>query len=234
MNFIVTGASNGIGYEGVKLLSTHKGHNIVAISRNKEELIKLTDECERINGYKNVFPISFDLTEIDRKQTILKSQILACFKKIDVLINNAGTLINKPFHHISQNEINLIFDTNFIAPSRLMQLFIAELAGGHIVNISSMGGYQGSSKYPGLSFYSASKSALCCLTECLAEEYKDKNISFNCLALGAVQTEMLNNAFPGYKAPLGATEMAQYIVDFAIEGKKYFNGKIIPVALSNP
>jgi NAD(P)-dependent dehydrogenase (short-subunit alcohol dehydrogenase family) len=106
--------------------------------------------------------------------------------------------------------------------------------GSHIVNIASMGGFQGSSKYPGLSCYSASKAALACLTECLAGEFTESGIKVNCLALGSVQTEMLEEAFPGYKAPVDAQEMAEFIADFALKGHKFFNGKILPVAVNNP
>jgi NAD(P)-dependent dehydrogenase (short-subunit alcohol dehydrogenase family) len=107
-------------------------------------------------------------------------------------------------------------------------------SGSHIVNISSMGGFQGSAKYKGLSYYSASKAALACLTECLATEFTEFGISVNCLALGAVQTEMLDEAFPGYKAPVDAKQMAEFISGFALTGHKFFNGKILPVALGNP
>ena len=97
-----------------------------------------------------------------------------------------------------------------------------------------MGGFQGSSKYRGLSYYSAAKAALSCLSECLAEEFREDGIIVNCLALGSVQTEMLEEAFPGYKAPVSAREMAELIADFAVKGSRFFNGKIIPVAFSNP
>lgn len=106
--------------------------------------------------------------------------------------------------------------------------------GGHIVNISSMGGFQGSVKFPGLSAYSASKGALAILTECLAEELKDKNIKVNCLALGSSQTEMFEAAFPGMQAGTLAFEMGRYVADFALNGSKYFNGKIIPVSNTTP
>jgi len=104
----------------------------------------------------------------------------------------------------------------------------------HIVNISSMGGFQGSSKYPGMAVYSASKAALANLTEGLASEYAKDGIAFNCLALGAVQTEMLEQAFPGYKAPVSADDMANFISWFALAGHMFFNGKILPVSVSNP
>jgi NAD(P)-dependent dehydrogenase (short-subunit alcohol dehydrogenase family) len=97
-----------------------------------------------------------------------------------------------------------------------------------------MGGFQGSSKYPGLSYYSASKAAIACLSECLAVEFAESGIRVNCLALGAVQTEMFAEAFPGYKAPVNATEMAEFVSYFAVNGQKFFNGKIIPVAVNNP
>ena len=104
----------------------------------------------------------------------------------------------------------------------------------HILTISSMGGFQGSAKFAGLSAYSSSKAAIAGLTECLAEEFKGKNIAVNCLAIGAVQTEMLAEAFPGYKAQLLPFQMAEYIMDFAAKGHLYYNGKILPVSLSTP
>ena len=104
----------------------------------------------------------------------------------------------------------------------------------HVVNISSIGGIGGSSKFPGLSAYSSSKGALNILTEMLAEEFKDKGISFNTLALGAVQTEMLEEAFPGYEANISSSEMANFIYKFSLEGNNFFNGKIIPVSNTNP
>ena len=95
-----------------------------------------------------------------------------------------------------------------------------------------MGGIQGSMKFPGLAAYSSSKGAVITLSELLAEEYKEQGIAFNVLALGAVNTEMLQEAFPGYEAPISATEMADYIFNFALTGNKYHNGKIIQVSSS--
>ena len=88
-------------------------------------------------------------------------------------------------------------------------------------------------KFPGLSVYSSSKAAVIALTEVLAEEYSD-GPSFNVLALGAVQTKMLKEAFPDYYAETNPNEMAKYIIDFAVNGSKLFNGKLISVSNSNP
>ena len=97
-----------------------------------------------------------------------------------------------------------------------------------------MGGIQGSSKFAGLAAYSSSKGAIITLSELLAEEYKEQGISFNVLALGSVNTEMLQEAFPGYEAPLSAGEMANYIFDFTLTGNKFYNGKVLSVASSTP
>jgi NAD(P)-dependent dehydrogenase (short-subunit alcohol dehydrogenase family) len=157
--------------------------------------------------------------------------------QIDCIIHNAGALINKPFETILYSELEYIYKVNVFAPYYLTQKLINYLGKNtrsHIINISSMGGFQGSSKFAGLSAYSSSKAAIAGLTECLAEELKEKNISVNCLAIGAVQTEMLSEAFPGYKAPLSPLQMAEYIFEFSIKGHLYYNGKILPVSSSTP
>jgi NAD(P)-dependent dehydrogenase (short-subunit alcohol dehydrogenase family) len=147
----------------------------------------------------------------------------------------AGLLVSKPFEDLSGLDFDRMFDVNvksvFLIVRSLIKYFPKN---AHIVNISSIGGVQGSVKFSGLSLYSASKAAVCILTECLAEELKPHDIQVNCLALGAVQTEMLSEAFPNYKAKLSANEMGKYIVDFAINGNKYFNGKVLPVSVSTP
>ena len=227
MNILITGAGKGIGFEIAKLFSGEKGNKIIGISRKTESLQSLAIE--------NIFPIQFDLANFNNYQSDLLPEIKKHFTKIDILINNAGFLVNQPFQKISSIDFDKTFDINIKSPFFLCQTLLPLMhSKTHIVNISSMGGFQGSAKFNGLSVYSASKGALAILTECMAEELKENGIKVNCLALGAVQTEMLSEAFPSYEAPLKPSEMAEFIVDFAINGSKYFNGKIIPVTLSNP
>ncbi len=234
MNIIVTGASGGIGYEVVKKFSSEKQNRVLAVSRNKDKLIALKNEClEQSPGTKMDF-FAFDLVNGDI-QTDLVPAVMRTMKKVDILINNAGLLINKPFEEFTAEEFDGIFDTNVKSVFRLTQALLPYFSSpSHILNISSMGGFQGSAKFPGLSLYSASKGALAVLSECMAEEFKDRNIRSNCLALGAVQTEMLQQAFPGYTAPLKSVDMADFICDFAANGHRFFNGKVLPVALSTP
>jgi 3-oxoacyl-[acyl-carrier protein] reductase len=232
MLVVVTGASKGIGFELVKKFSGIKGSRIIAISRNISPLNKLVQELKT----ECITPIKADITNVKDRLRIL-DVIKKTQTPLDILINNAGQILNKPFERINEKELLSVYSTNVFAPFLLIKSLVPlfnKKNKSHIVNISSMGGFQGSSKFSGLSAYSSSKAAIAGLSECLAEELKLKNISVNCLAIGAVQTEMLSKAFPGYKAPLQPKEMAEFISDFALNGHKYFNGKIIPVSSTTP
>lgn len=228
MNIIVTGAARGIGKE-LCLQFASSNNKVIAVSRS-------IDRVKNFSKFPNVIPVKMDLREKD--WSILMEAVQKDFNgNVDILINNAGILINKRVEVITQKEINETFEVNYFAPLRLIQTFLPALKQGnfgHIVNISSMGGYQGSAKFPGLSIYSSAKSAINNLSECLAEELRDSHVKVNSLSLGAVNTEMLHDAFPEYKAPLGADEMAEFIVYFSVHGCKFFNGKVIPVSLSTP
>jgi len=220
---VITGASRGIGHE-IALQAAGEGHQVFALSRNQTSLQKT----------KGIIPISVDLTDpIDLTSCVEK--IKQTSPSVDVLINNAGTLVNRPFSETTLADFRNTFAVNVFAVAALTQALLPIInPKGHIVNISSMGGVQGSAKFPGLAAYISSKGALITLTELLAEEYKQTGPAFNVLALGAVQTEMLAAAFPGYQAPVTAQKMGAYILNFALEGHHLYNGKILPVALSTP
>lgn len=231
MNIIVNGGSKGIGREIVLQLAEDKDNQILVASRNEARLKELQMEC--LN--ENVSYLRIDISELNNRIEAVRDQIYNRFSRVDILINVAGSLIVADFMKLSDHDSRKMMETNFFGPAGFIRLLVPLMsAGSHIVNISSMGGYQGSSKYRGLSVYSASKAALSCLSECLAGELSESGISVNCLALGSVQTEMFENAFPGFKAPLGPKEMAEFISYFAVNGNKYFNGKVLPVAVNNP
>jgi len=222
---IITGTSSGIGFEMAQQFA-QAGHKVVAISRNNRSLTKL--------NHKNMIVFSADITKEKQLKKII-NYINQYWGKVDILVNNAGCLINKPFFKLTKADFIAVYNVNVFAVAQLIKNMMPFFVkGSHVVNISSMGGLRGSLKFPGLTAYSSSKGALITLTEVLAEEYKNTNISFNVLALGAVQTEMLKKAFPDYKAPITAKEMAAYIVNFALTGQKYFNGKVIEVSSSTP
>ena len=223
-NVIITGTSSGIGYELVKIFS-EKNYEVLALSRDNSKL--------RSQNLSGVTSIDFDLTDYENYAEL--DEYLKSSKKIDVLINNAGFLVNKDFEKTTIEDFKKIYSVNVFSVAMLIKYTIQYMCiNSSIVNISSIGGIQGSVKFPGLSAYSSSKGALNILTEMLAEEYKDKNIHFNTLALGSVQTKMLEKAFPGFNALTSAKEMANYIFKFSTDEYKLFNGKIIPVSSSTP
>ena len=229
MNIIVNGGTKGIGREVVDYMAQDTNNQIIVTGRNEHILKIISSE------YKNVRTCTIDLSLFDEYSRKFEETVRTYFSKIDIVINLAGFLIAKDFLQMTSDEARLIMETNFFGPASLIRILKPMMSSGsHIVNISSMGGFQGSSKFRGLSYYSASKAAISCLTECLAVEFKEFGISVNCLALGSVQTEMLNEAFPEYKAPVNSKQMAEYISVFAITGNRFFNGKILPVAMSNP
>ncbi len=223
-NVIITGASRGIGFELAKLFGD-AGHQVLALSRNDKPISSL--------NHPNISSFSFDLSKESDLQKLTES--IQNWKTVDILINNAGRLLNKPFLETSATEFQEVYKVNVFGVSNVTQVVLPKMSkDGHVVTISSMGGVQGSMKFPGLSAYSSSKAAVITLTELWAEEFKETGPSFNVLALGAVQTEMLEEAFPGYQAPVTALEMAQYIKDFALTGNRLYNGKLLQVSSSTP
>ncbi|MEJ5304038.1 MAG: SDR family oxidoreductase [Bacteroidales bacterium] len=226
MNIIVTGSSRGLGLSLVQELLNRKKHLIFGISRSSAPQL--------LGSFNNYIHIQADLILSEGLFKIYE-EISTKVVTVDAIINNAGLLINKPFKETSITEIEQLMAVNFVSPSRLIQSLLPLLKpGSHIMNIGSMGGIQGSVKFPGLSFYSASKGALTILTEVLAEEFKPLGIHVNCLAPGSVQTEMLAHAFPGYQASFTPRQLAVFLADFAERNYQFFNGKTLQLAITTP
>ncbi len=227
---IISGGSSGIGKALVKKF-VGQGYEVFTFARSQEKLNRLSVELPQTKDLLHTY--AFDLKTGDFSR--LASEVKATMGSIDRIVNNAGMLVNKPFLELTEVEVEDAFRVNVMAVFLFVQhLFPLISPGAHIVNITSIGGFQGSVKFPGLSAYSASKGALAILTESMAVELSQYNIKVNALALGAVQTDMLAAAFPGYKAPLTPDEMADFILEFTLNGHRYFNGKILPVSLSTP
>jgi NAD(P)-dependent dehydrogenase (short-subunit alcohol dehydrogenase family) len=221
---IITGTSKGIGNE-LALQFAAAGHQVLCLSRTISQ---------NLIGNANITCLSVDLSD-EKQLTEVEIFLKTTWLTVDCLIHNAGVLVNKPFKDTTQTDFETVYKTNVFGVANLTRTALPFLQNGsHVVSISSMGGVQGSSKFAGLAAYSSSKGALITLTELLAEEFKSKGIAFNVLALGAVNTEMLADAFPGYIAPLSAKEMASYIMQFTLTGNKFYNGKILEVSSSTP
>lgn len=225
---VITGASRGIGFETALQLA-ESGHTIVAVARSSDLLADLTSQVT--NG--KIVSVTADIKSTVGIKAI--KQAIAPFENVHGLINNAGITIRKSFMDTEISEFSEMMDANFLTAVRMIQMLKPKLKhGSHIVNISSMSGFQGAVKFPGLSAYGASKAALVGLTEVISKEFLNDGISVNCLCIGAVKTEMLAKAFPGYEAPVSARQMGIYLSDFVLNAQQFYNGKILPVALSDP
>ena len=236
MIILLTGASRGIGAALAREF-TSEGHQVLLVSRNKTALDQVAGECNQSAGEELAFPMPFDLSDLSDLESEFVSGIRKFVPHVDVLFNNAGQLIHQPFGEVDIKDARSLFEANFFAPALLTRIILPLMKDSslkHVVNVTSMAGFQGSSKFPGLSYYSASKAALGSLSECLAVELKEEGVKVNALAIGSVQTEMLAQAFPGMKAPLEPAEMARYMKWFALEGGAYFNGKVLPVSQATP
>ena len=224
-NIVITGTSRGIGFELAQLFANNN-HRVLALSRNTSAIDALQ--------HQNITSLATDISdEADLEK--VTDFVQNTWKHVDIIIHNAGMLINKPFTELTTADYLAVYKVNVFAVAALTKRMIPFLQkGSHVVTISSMGGIQGSSKFPGLAAYSSSKGAVITLSELLAEEYKAAGIAFNVLALGAVQTEMLEEAFPGYQAPTSAKQMARYIYDFSSTGNQFYNGQVLQVSSTNP
>lgn len=222
---IITGTSRGIGFELAQQFAKNN-FQVLALSRNQKPLDNLKLE--------NIDTLAVDVCNQDDLQKVSK-YLSENWQDVDILIHNAGFLINKPFESLTKDDFLRVYDVNVFGVAALTQICIPYLKkGSHVVTISSMGGIQGSLKFPGLAAYSSAKGAVITLSELLAEEYKAAEIAFNVLAIGAVQTEMLAEAFPDYQASLNANEMADYIFNFATTANKFYNGKVLQVSNTTP
>lgn len=227
MNIIVTGCSRGIGAALAEKL-VDKGHNVWGLARSKSRLEDLKSKLG------NSF--SFTPTDITKPAEIQSAydEIRQEWDTVHALVNNAGLLINKPFMQQKTEDWETQISVNLMGPVHLIQKFHPLFEQAHIVNISSMGGYQGSSKFPGLSAYSTAKGGLSILTECLQAELGEEGHSFNALCLGAVHTEMLEEAFPGFTPDLKPQAIATYLADFVLTGHQFISGKVLPIAQNDP
>jgi len=235
MNVVITGASSGIGYQTAYRFAVEHGAKVVAIARRGNRLSELRESVLREDCSGEIIPIELDLERIEKAD--LYNMVYNKVDSVDILINNAAKLFSKPFLEISTDDLKSMYGVNVFSIYMVIQALFPLMEKGkwkHIVNITSIGGLGGTQKFSGLSGYSSSKGAVTILTECLAEEMREMGFKVNGLAFGAVQTEMLSKAFPGYVAPVTDVEISKFLMDFSMKGHQFFNGKVLPVSSTNP
>lgn len=223
---IITGAGRGIGLDLCEVFS-ELGHQVIAISRSELP----------ISSNPLITSIKADISNPKPIVREIEKNYLATDIDLRILVHNAGVLINKSFTDFSVDEITTMYSVNYLSPLLLTQSLVPWLSAvpaAHVVYIGSMGGFQGSEKYPGLTIYGSMKAAGANLMEGLAAEYRDTTLRFNALSLGAVNTVMLRTAFEKEVPSVDIREMTKYISRFSLEAFRVVNGQNMPLALSNP
>jgi len=223
---LISGVSRGIG-KALFERSVSSSEYTIGLTRSSVLQVKQQTSKSVIIG------VNYD--ELEGLPELIKS--LTQGTGIDVLINNAGVLQKSELKEETLEGFLFHQKVNTWYPFYLFKVLEEENTlskQAHIVNISSMGGVQGVNKYSGLFSYSASKSGLIALTEFLDVEFGGKGYSFNSLALGAVQTEMLKEAFPDYFSEVTSQKMAEFVFDFATRNGDLMSGKTIQVQKSDP
>ena len=182
---LITGASNGIG-RCLAIDFAARGAIVVGCGRSLERLQALASELQRTSPLSTA--VKCDVTQLDQVHAMV-TKALSEFGKIDILINNAGIGMRKPFvetpiHAIEElmkiNYLGVVYCAHEVLPSMIAR------GSGHIVNISSVAGKIGTLNFAG---YCASKFALNGLSECLYHELKPLGIDVSVICPGAVRTD---------------------------------------------
>jgi len=223
---VITGAGRGIG-RACALRFAKAGANLTLASRTQEQIDQVAKEI----GPKTLV-VATDVA--DQRQVerlfIESEKTWGC---VDLLINNAGFLEPAPFDEITLEVWEKTFAINVRGSFLCAQQAFRQMkkrskgggGGGHIINISSLAGIRGAEKFPGFTAYTAAKHAVVGLTENLAAEGRVFDIRANCIAPGAVDTEMLRANAPGLETRTSPEDMANII--FNISQDSVLNGAII-------
>lgn len=221
---IVTGASRGIGLATAARFHS-EGANVALFARNADRLAKIADGEERYH------PVAGDVSskeDVDR----LFDECIETFGEPHILINNAGIVEGAEVSEMSERVWDQHFDVNvkgvFLCTRRAVPL-MRSAGGGSIVNVASISGVLGPSKFPGFSAYAASKAAVIMLTEALAPELGPQGIRVNCVSPGSVETDMFASVAPGVEADMQPEEIASTIAWLCSSEARPVNGQNIHV-----
>lgn len=187
---LITGASRGIGY-AIARAYAKEGANLIISASNEEALKKVKHELEKIGS--RVTYIKADLSDASAVGDLF-TKALDCDSELDVLVNNAGIHLGKPFTEYSMEEFDRIMRINVYSVFQLMQLAIAHmqvLGRGKIVNISSTAGKWESMNQAA---YNTSKHAVVGLSKCVALENAKNRINVNTICPGIAETDIIRNA----------------------------------------
>jgi NAD(P)-dependent dehydrogenase (short-subunit alcohol dehydrogenase family) len=222
---IVTGASSGIGLEMVKKL-IEKGYRVVANSRNITSAMSLqsTADLKLVDG---------DIGMEETAKRIVSSAIQN-FGTVDLLVNNAGVFVPKPFTEYTAEDFRRVTQTNLAGFFYVSQLAVAQMRlqkFGHVVNISTSLVTQPVAGAPG-SLANLTKAGLESVTRALAIEFAAEGIRFNAIAPGVVNTPMHQaeaHEFLKQLSPMKRLAEVEEVADLLLylESADFVNGEVV-------
>ena len=189
---IITGASSGLGFEIAKVF-LKAGSNLIICSRSKEDLSNAFENLQRFKCSKQII-FSFP-TDISNKNDVdnLIAESFKKFKKIDILVNNAGIVGPKGnFEELDWEQWKYALEVNFLGSAYLIKKLIPQFKENNFGRIIQISGGGATSPLPMQSIYAASKAAVVRFVETISLEFKEYNISANCIAPGQLKTRILD------------------------------------------
>ncbi|WP_250657172.1 SDR family NAD(P)-dependent oxidoreductase [Alkalimarinus coralli] len=221
---LVTGASEGIGFEFCKVLASN-GYNIVLVARTQQKLENAASELENSFSIKTAV-IACDLASPDAAQ-VLFDKVTSLNIAVDILVNNAGLLFNGYFKQIALKDQENLLHCNIVALTALSHLFANEMAtrgGGRILNVASTAAWMA---IPNQALYAASKAFVLSFSQAFANEMKAANtgVSVTVVCPSYTATKMLDNPAQGrvMKIPafliLAPDYVAQKAVNACLAGR---------------
>lgn len=186
---LITGASRGIGEATARKFAENNYNVIINYQNSADKAIKLEKELNEL-GY-NALAIKCDVSKYEDVEKMI-AHVLKNYKKIDVLVNNAGIAQQKLFTDITSEEWQKMFNVNVTSVFNCCKAVLPQMISnkaGKIINVSSMWGLVGASCEV---HYSASKAAVIGFTKALAKEVGLSNIRVNCVAPGVIKTDMMS------------------------------------------
>lgn len=233
---IVTGGSRGIG-RGICLALAHLGYDVAFnYHSNREAAESLKKEIESLKRKCSAQLV--DIKDFEKVKAWI-DQLKQEFDSIDVLVNNAGVIDDKPLMMMGQQQWQNVIDTNLngmFNATRMCIVSFMKQKGGSVINISSISGVIG---LPGQTNYSAAKGGMNAFTKALAKEVARYNVRVNAIAPGFIQTDMLAKFTDEQKTELcknvplnriGSIEDVSNLVKFLVSDQsRYITGQIIHI-----
>ena len=231
-NFIVTGASGGIGNSIVEKLY-YKDANILATGTKLEKLEDLKKK------YQNIKILNFDISQHDKIEEFINNATEELGGSLDCLVNNAGITKDNLTIRMSLEEWTKVIDINLTSTFLMSKYSIKKMLknkSGKIINITSVVGHTGNA---GQANYTASKAGIVAMSKSLAIEYAKKNINVNCISPGFISTAMTDQIDEKFKQTIIAKipsnrlgkpeDIANAVIFLSSNTSDYINGETLHV-----